>query len=299
MDGMTARHRATNRRGAMGYIVTHNETETARAKAQLAAYCDLQRLDLQGVLVDHANSPNGAARSLMERAGGSEILNALMAKGDRRHLVVRRLDDLGTVHDFQQLLGNMGKRWRYLHVIKRGLTTEMGDATGKLLTELVADVSRMVANQLKAVATNSLPIPRLTGSVPYGWNRLGKHLVPNPHQQEVRKMATGWRQSGMTLRKVAAKLNEAGERTAQGRFWNYRSVDSLKYSSNVDDLDSFQGQHIYDKNFAEYLRRGEVLDMLKALPEAQAILAKVEAEQRALAEKRWLHAEYIRDQSGD
>jgi site-specific DNA recombinase len=280
------RQRASNRKGAVAYIFTHNDTETAAATAQVQGYCKAQGLDLREILVDTGNSGEAAACGLTDRDAGSRIITSLLAEPDRRHLIVIKLDDLGTVQDVRQLMGGMGRRWRYLHVIKSGLTSENKDGTGKLLATLIDDVSHMVEKQLRAMSTRSTLVPLIAGGVPYGWDRVGNRLVINPRQLAVRKKVGELREAGHSLREIAAKLNAAGETTKMGRQWNARAVNDLKYARHAADPDQWKGSHIHDEVWSEHMRRGEILDMIGSTPEGRELLATVERTQRDRAMHR-------------
>jgi len=67
------------------------------------------------------------------------------------------------------------------------------------------------------------------GQSPYGWEvgPDGVHMIPNTEEQEAINKAIELRKSGLSLRKVGAKLSSLGMHPRTGKSWHAKTVRSL------------------------------------------------------------------------
>jgi hypothetical protein len=67
----------------------------------------------------------------------------------------------------------------------------------------------------------------LTGQIPYGWRRREGKLVPFRREQKVIEQMQAARERGVSLHKIAKRLNERGVPTKAGGMWHARSVSQI------------------------------------------------------------------------
>ncbi len=65
---------------------------------------------------------------------------------------------------------------------------------------------------------------RTDGAVPYGWDRDGDRLVPNPTEQSVIEYMRRWRAAGVNDNQIAARLNENDMLGKRGGRWQANTV---------------------------------------------------------------------------
>ena len=68
-----------------------------------------------------------------------------------------------------------------------------------------------------------------TGTAPYGWSVDGGRLVPNADERAMMAAARELRETGLSLRGVAAELQSRGMRPRCGRDWHANTVKCLLF----------------------------------------------------------------------
>jgi site-specific DNA recombinase len=65
------------------------------------------------------------------------------------------------------------------------------------------------------------------GSPPYGWRAIDKELVPDPEEQRGISLMAQWRAGGLSLRRIAARLDAEGYPPKRGERWSPMSVNRV------------------------------------------------------------------------
>jgi site-specific DNA recombinase len=69
---------------------------------------------------------------------------------------------------------------------------------------------------------------------PYGFDRVGKRLVPSLVEQEVLGRIKALRESGMSLRQIASALNQDGITAKNGGQWYGATIRSVLRTAQRD-----------------------------------------------------------------
>jgi Circularly permutated YpsA SLOG family/Recombinase len=73
---------------------------------------------------------------------------------------------------------------------------------------------------------------KLGGDVPFGYQAKGNHLIPDAREQEVIGLMRQLQGEGLSLRKIAARLNDIGHRQKRGGRWSHVAVDRTLKGDN-------------------------------------------------------------------
>jgi DNA invertase Pin-like site-specific DNA recombinase len=70
---------------------------------------------------------------------------------------------------------------------------------------------------------------RRIGEIPYGWQLVddGKSLIESPEEQRALSLVHSMKNSGHTLRAIAAELNRRGYTAKKGGEWTHGQVQSI------------------------------------------------------------------------
>ena len=183
-----------------------------------------------GVLVDGGIS---GSIPIAERPAGARLA-AIVRGGRVGHLVVVSLDrlsrDPADLAAFRKELNYHGVT---LHILDLGGRTSNTPA-GNLVTGMMAEAAQMIRGQIREKTKASLYGKRvkgekLGGPVPYGqlvWtNRAGvKCLKIDPNEQAIIMRARELRATGLSYRKIGAKLLEENHKPRTGGPWPHESI---------------------------------------------------------------------------
>ena len=193
-------------------------------RAKVEAYASLYDLELVAVEVDAGAS----AKSLSGRPALSRALSMLEA-GEADALLVVKLDRLTrSVRDLGELVDRFqAGGWALLSVSEQVDTRTAG---GRLVLNVLASVSQWEREAIGERTSAALAHKRANGektggAVPFG-SRLaadGIHLEPEPSEQEALELIKALRADGVSLRAIAAHLNQAGV-PARGKRWHATTV---------------------------------------------------------------------------
>lgn len=203
----------------------------AAQEAALRAYCTMRNLQIVDVVIDAGVS---AGKALDRRAGGARILSA--AAGDACHVVAWKLDRLfRDAADCLNVTAAWDKAGVALHLVDMGgQAVDTATAMGRFFLTMLAGVAEMERNLIRertaaAMAHKKSRREYCGGEAPYGWQVAadGRTLEANPAEQKVIRIARELKESGLSLRKVAARLAERGMLPRSGRSWHAQSVKGL------------------------------------------------------------------------
>lgn len=191
--------------------------DAQRAKVQ--AYADLFELELVAIEVDAGESAKSLARPALQRALG--MLKS--AKADA--LLVVKLDRLTrSVRDLCDLVDDYFRDGKYA-LLSVGEQVDTRSAAGRMVLNMLTVIGqweREAIGERTAVAMQHLAEQgRFTGgaTAPYGYElgADGETLVALASERAVIAAARSLRSAGLSLRAVAATLEERGMRARSGR----------------------------------------------------------------------------------
>jgi site-specific DNA recombinase len=191
--------------------------------AKIRAMALLHDRELVDMIVDGGES----AKSL-KRPGMAKLL-AMVDAGHVQTVIIAKLDRLTrSVKDLCELLERFERRSVALVSVAESLDT--GSAAGRLVLNIMAAVSQWEREAIGERTRDALKHKRANGervgNIAYGFRLSddGVHVEDDPGERAV--MAEIWhlRNSGLTLRGIAAELNHGSFRTRGGTSWRLESV---------------------------------------------------------------------------
>ena len=200
--------------------------------AKIRAMAVLHDRELLDIIVDGGES----AKSL-KRPGMAKLL-ALVDAGKVQTVIIAKLDRLTrSVRDLCELLERFERRGVALVSVAESLDT--GSAAGRLVLNIMAAVSQWEREAIGERTRDALRHKRSNGervgNIAYG-SRLaddGVHVVDDPGERAVVDEICRLRNSGTTLRGIAAELNHRSFRTRRGTAWRLESVARVVKQSGI------------------------------------------------------------------
>ena len=216
---------------AMGYVRVSTTMQAeaghslAEQRARVRAYCELHsdRLELVGIEADE-----GLSGKTLEREGLQRVLEAI-ERGEVDVVVIPKLDRLTrSVRDLGELLET------YFHEHGAALASvaehiDTTTAAGRLMLNLLTVVAQWeretISERISTAMQHMKSEGKRVGTIPYGMRLADDeiHLEEDPGEQAILALIARKRAEGLSLRKLAAWLNDR-QITNRGRPWNHTSV---------------------------------------------------------------------------
>jgi DNA invertase Pin-like site-specific DNA recombinase len=216
-------------RVAIGYVRVSTGRQAEQGvsleaqEAKIRAMATVQGAELSEVIVDGGESAKNLNRPGLQR------LLALVDSGKVKAVIVAKLDRLTrSVKDLCSLLELFEKRGVALISVAESLDT--ASAAGRLVITIMAAVSQWEREAIGERTRDALRHKRTSGervgNIRFGFRLSpdGKHVEPDPGEQGVLTEIGHLRQSGHTLRGIAAALNRKALRTRRGSAWRLEHV---------------------------------------------------------------------------
>jgi DNA invertase Pin-like site-specific DNA recombinase len=214
---------------AVGYVRVSTDKQADRgvsldAQAEkIRAMAVVHNAELVEIIVDGGESAKSLQRPGMER------LLALVDGKKVQAVIIAKLDRLTrSVKDLCELLERFEHRGVALISVAESLDTR--SAAGRLVLNIMTAVSQWEREAIGERTRDAMHHKRTNGervgNIQFGY-RLGadgKHLEPDPAEQEVLSEISDLRRNGHTLRGIAAALNHRALRTRRGSSWRLEHV---------------------------------------------------------------------------
>jgi site-specific DNA recombinase len=214
---------------AIGYVRVSTDRQAEQGvsleaqEAKIRAMATVQGADSVEVIVDGGKSAKNLNRTGLQR------LIALVESGKVEAVIVAKLDRLTrSVKDLYGLLELFEKRMVALISVAEALDT--GSAAGRLVITIMGAVSQWEREAIGERTGDALRHKRSSGervgNIRFGFrlSQDGKHVEPDPGEQDVLTEIRHLRQSGHTMRGIAAALNRKALRTRRGSAWRLEHV---------------------------------------------------------------------------
>ena len=214
---------------AIGYVRVSTDRQAEQGvsleaqEAKIRAMATVQGAELFEVIVDGGESAKNLNRPGLQR------LLALVDSGKVKAVIVAKLDRLTrSVKDLCSLLELFEKRSVALISVAESLDT--ASAAGRLVITIMAAVSQWEREAIGERTRDALRHKRTSGervgNIRFGFRLSpdGKHVEPDPGEQGVLTEIRHLRQSGHTMRGIAAALNRQSLRTRRGSAWRLEHV---------------------------------------------------------------------------
>lgn len=219
---------------AIGYIRVSTDQQADKGvsldaqRQKVRAYCDLYGFDLEGIEVDA-----GASASTLERDGLQRALAALDA-GEADALVVVKLDRLTrSVRDLDALLTRYFAEGEHA-LVSVAEQVDTTTATGRMILNVLMSVSQwereVIGERTSAALQHKKANGEYTGGgIPYGYqlDADGKMLLEDEAEQKVIRAVLEYREAGLSLRKVADRLEADGFTTRKGGKFYAKQISNI------------------------------------------------------------------------
>jgi len=232
---------------AVGYVRVSSEEQAvegvslAAQEEKIRNYCALREIDLVEVIVDPGVS---AGKPLVRRDGGRQVVE-LVLRGKVDAVIAYKLDRL--FRDAADCL-TVTREWdavgAALHLVDLGgQTLDTKSAMGRFFLSVMASAAELERNlcseRTKLIMERKRARREYTGGEPpYGWrvSEDGVNLEPHGAEQQVIALAARLRESGLSLRKIGAELEDQGYRPrSQMSGWYASQVKSLLNAEAAGD----------------------------------------------------------------
>jgi DNA invertase Pin-like site-specific DNA recombinase len=214
---------------AIGYVRVSTDRQAELGvsleaqEAKIRAMATVQGAELFEVIIDGGESAKNLNRPGLHR------LLALVDSGKVEAVIVAKLDRLTrSVKDLCGLLELVEKRGVTLISVAESLDT--ASAAGRLVITIMAAVSQWEREAIGERTRDALRHKRTSGervgNIRFGFRLSpdGKHVEPDPGEQGVLTEIGHLRQSGHTLRGIAAALNRQSLLTRRGSAWRLEHI---------------------------------------------------------------------------
>jgi DNA invertase Pin-like site-specific DNA recombinase len=203
---------------AVGYIRVSTDRQAeegvslAAQRERMKAYAAMQGLNLVQIIEDAGIS---GSVPLADRDGGSALLDAL-AEHDAAHVVALKLDRLfRDAADALYQTRQWDKDKIALHLIDvGGQSINTSSAMGRMFLTMMAGFAELERNLISERTAAALHHKKQNGEVysalPLGYAGKDGKLVPIDEELLIVTEIKDMRQQGLTLRSIAANLNERG-----------------------------------------------------------------------------------------
>jgi site-specific DNA recombinase len=170
----------------------------------------------------------GESAKTLNRSGMLHLL-ALVDSGQVQAVIVAKLDRLThRVKDLCTLLERFERRGVALVSVAESLDT--GSAAGRLVLNIMTAVSQWereaIGERTRDAMSHKRSNGERVGNVAFGYRLAndGKHLEPDPGEQQALAEIRRLRSDGVPLRGIAVTLNHRAYRTRRGTAWRLESV---------------------------------------------------------------------------
>ena len=214
---------------AIGYIRVSTEKQADHGVSieaqteKLKAYAMLYDIDLVDLVIEQ-----GSAKCL-QREGLQSALSRLEA-GEAEALIVVKLDRLTrSVADLGKLVDTYFQNFALLSV---GEQIDTRSAAGRLVLNVLASVSQwereVIGERTSAAMQHMRNQNQYTGGKPpYGYDLVDGELIENENEQQVIKLVAKYKAAGLSYRKIAAVIDEAGHKSRTGNQLSAMSVSRM------------------------------------------------------------------------
>lgn len=214
---------------AIGYIRVSTEKQADHGVSieaqteKLKAYAMLYDIDLVDLVIEQ-----GSAKCL-QREGLQSALSRLEA-GEAEALIVVKLDRLTrSVADLGKLVDTYFQNFALLSV---GEQIDTRSAAGRLVLNVLASVSQwereVIGERTSAAMQHMRNQNQYTGGKPpYGYDLVDGELIENENEQQVIKLVAKYKAAGLSYRKIAAVIDEAGHKSRTGKQLSAMSISRM------------------------------------------------------------------------
>ena len=199
-----------------------NSVETQRK--QIKDYCEINNLVLDQIIIDEGISGGGDKTDL--RKGYNQIID-LIDQGEVDNLVVISISrwgrNLGETYKSVKLMGD--KDTKFIS-IKENIDTSspVGRFTLNILSSLYEMELEMIRERTKDTLKYKKENNLVYSKTPFGFDRVGDHLVENPKEKRLIKKMNTLKDKGFSYNDISLYLLKNRHKTKSGGKWTRQNV---------------------------------------------------------------------------
>jgi len=192
--------------------------------AKIRSYADLFELTVTEIVID-----DGISGKNLKRPGLIKAIRAIKA-GEAEGMLVAKLDRLTrNVADLGTLVQNVFDKAE-LYSVSEQINTK--NAAGRLVLNVLVSVAQWERETICERTSDALQAKKARGektggNVPFGFEVVSGKLIENEAEQAVIEKIKELRANGLSLRKIAEKLNDEGIETKTGKAWNAMQISRI------------------------------------------------------------------------
>ena len=216
---------------AIGYIRVSTEDQAKEGvsldnqRNRIGAYCQYKDFELVEVIRDA-----GISGGINKARGGFISLLDRIEQGDVDIIILYSLErlsrDMLTLLALERLLDEYDVE---LHTIEGQIDTSTPD--GFMSFAMRAFLGEMERRQVKYRTKKAMEHKKangeVVGTIPFGWRREGKELIPDPNEQAIIDIVNELYERDTRLVDIVRSLNDQGKRTRAGKLWTPTQVKRL------------------------------------------------------------------------
>jgi len=196
---------------------------------RLTAYAKSAGLEIVAVFREEGIS---GGIPISQRPEGQELVSMIEA-GEVGHVIALKLDRLFRSNiDALRTVEEWDRLGISLHLTDMGgCAMSTGSAVGKMMLAMMSAYAQfekdLIGERTAAALLHKKENNQVYSPVPYGRSRDGDALLENEDELGVIEKMRTWQDEGLSLRGIAARLNEQGVPTKQGRTWHASTVRGI------------------------------------------------------------------------
>ncbi len=220
-----------NESKAIGYtrVSTRDQADSgaslASQRTKIEAYAVLHDLELVDVIEDAGFSAKSLDRpgmaKLLQLIRGRKITTVVVAKLDR---ITRSVRDLGELIEVFQRSG--------VEFASVADHIDTSTASGRLVLNVMGSVSQWEREAIGERTSEALAVMRSNGRrisrhAPYGYRFTGQGWIEDEHEQRAISLMRQLRADGLSLRRIAAELDQRGHHNRRGRRLSAQTIANV------------------------------------------------------------------------
>ena len=222
---------------AIGYIRVSSEEQSKEGvsldaqESSIRAYAAMRGLTLEAIYREEGVS---AKTPLRKRPEGMKAAEALKRGRAVRHIIAVKLDRLfRNAADALQQTQDWDRAGVTLHIIDMGgSAVDTRSAIGRMFFTMAAAFAEMERNLTSERTTAALRHKKATGRAysritPFGFDREGDTLKENAEEMKIVRHIQLLKAQGVSLRRIAATLNQSQTPTKAGGSWHLVTVQKV------------------------------------------------------------------------
>ena len=212
----------------IGYVrcsTTKQENSVETQTKLITDFCNTHDIKLDKIIVDE-----GISGKTQNRDGIKELMD-LVKQNKVSNLIVLSLSRFGrSFIDNYKSIEIMKKHKTNFISLKENIN--LNESIGVFIFNIFSSIYELEISQLSERTSDTLQSKKrngkvYSGSIMYGFDRIGDRLVENPNEKKVLRKIYSLRDKGLSYQKISDFLNRNNHPTKHNKKWNRNGVYSL------------------------------------------------------------------------